>query len=805
MNKLELLAPVGKMESLYAAVQNGANAVYLGGKLFNARHYASNFSNEELVEAVNYAHLRKVKVYVTVNILIDEEEMSSAIDYIKYLYNIGVDAVIVQDLGLAYLVKKLIPNMELHGSTQMTVNNLEGAKFLYDQGFARVVLSRETPLEEIRRISKNCPIELEVFIHGALCVSYSGQCLMSSMIGGRSGNRGRCAQPCRMPSSLIKPDGKTLGDWDKKHILSPKDLNTVEEIEDLVEAGVLSYKIEGRMKRPEYVATVVDIYRRALDLGSKSIGLKDEENIRQIFNRGFTKGLTFKDFGKDFISYDRPDNRGLYLGKVLRVKREKVEVRLDENLEVGDGIEFHLGQDTYKGMKSDSQGLAGDIVEFKKIGNIKEGDLVYRTSSFKLLEEAKKSYEEDKIKEKIRVEVNIRLGKCPDLRLIYGESQVLVRDDKPVEASKNKPLTGERVREQISKMGDTIYEIESMEVNIDEGVFMPVSSLNKLRREATNKLDKLILAQISRPELDEEKYRKEKSAIFNLTREKDFGDILSAKVESFETLQDLELDLLDRVYLNFYEEESIKDALEYLADDDLQVFIASEKILYAKDMEFLKEFLDRNKARIDGVSVSNLGTFGFIKENYDLLIHGDMGLNIFNSHSLEFLRQEGMTSCNLSVELNLKQIEKIIKKANMPVGVVAYGYIPVMTTKHCPMSLSKGCRDDSQCRTCEFRENYRLKDRVGAEFRLLRKTGFTNIYNSVPLMVLDDIKNIKLKDVNELRLDFIFEDERVGDILESYYGFLNEEISREEMRSFVEEIKDKGDITKGHFFRGIVE
>ena len=803
--QLELLAPVGKMESLYAAVQNGANAVYLGGKLFNARHYASNFSDEEMLEAVNYAHLRDVKLYVTVNILIDEGEMDQALDYIKYLYDIGVDGIIVQDIGLAYLVHNILPDLEIHGSTQMTINNAEGAEFLYEQGFSRVVLSRETPLEEIRRISETTDIELEIFIHGALCVSYSGQCLMSSMIGGRSGNRGRCAQPCRMPSSLVNARGEAIEDWENKHILSPKDLNTLEEIEDLIKAGVVSFKIEGRMKRPEYVATVVDIYRRALDLGYESLEDRDLEDIRQIFNRGFTGGLGFKDFGRNFISYDRPDNRGIYLGRVMRVKREKVEVQLDEVLSIGDGVEFRLGQDKYKGMRSDLAGQPGDIVEFKKIGDIKPGDQVYRSSSQELLQRAQASYEEDQLKKTLDLDLEIKLGERPRIRASYQDITVSYEDDYLVEESKNKPLEEDRVIDQLEKLGDTVYRLEKINLKLDDNVFMPVSKINELRRNITERMDREILSGFLKREVGQEEFGRLKEEFMNFESVSCQRKIISSKLESLDILKSLDLDQVDRVYLNFYEDPTIDQALEYLRGRNLEVFIASEKILYDSDIKALREFLDARLDLIDGVSVSNLGSFALIRKNYDLLIHGDIGMNIFNSYSMKFLSENKMTSCNLSAELNLGQIEKIMARASMEAGVIVYGYIPVMVTRHCPMSLVKGCLDDSQCRTCQFRQGYRIRDRVGAEFRMLRKTGFTNIYNSVPVMVLDDLKNISAKGLTEFRLDFSFEDERAKDLLSSYYDHLNDHMTMEEVRDFISDFKRTEAITKGHFFRGIIE
>lgn len=349
--QVELLAPVGGKEALYAAVQNGANAVYLGGKLFNARHSATNFDSSELKEAIRYAHLHKVKVYVTVNILIDDKEMRETLDYIRFLYEIDVDAIIVQDLGLASLVRELFPKLDLHASTQMTINNLDGAKQLEELGFSRIVLARETPLEEIKRIKAGTTMELESFVHGALCVSYSGQCLMSSMIGGRSGNRGRCAQPCRMKYSIVDNMGRLVQDWDKKHVISPRDLNTLEHLDRLIESGITSLKIEGRMKRPEYVATIVANYRKALDFGVEAITEGDKKDVTQIFNREFTKGLGLGDLGRTYISYDRPDNRGSLLGYVSRVDKYRVYIMLQDDVEKGDGIELTLKNGDFKGFK----------------------------------------------------------------------------------------------------------------------------------------------------------------------------------------------------------------------------------------------------------------------------------------------------------------------------------------------------------------------------------------------------------------------------------------------------------------------
>ena len=327
-NKVELLSPVGSHDSLLASIENGADAIYLGGKLFNARAYATNFDDEELKKAVEYAHQRGVKVYVVVNIILRDDELREAIDYISYLYDIDVDALIIQDLGLLRLIKNVLPDFEVHGSTQMSINNYMGAAFLKDLGFERVVLARELSIEEISEINEKADIELEIFIHGALCVSYSGQCLISSMIGGRSGNRGTCAQPCRMKYTIVDTvSGKSLNrNFDEKHVLSLKDLNAIDDIGEIIQAGVVSLKVEGRMKKAEYVATIIDKYRQAIDTYNlekdSKISKQDKDQMAQMFNRGFTRGFLKNDFGKNIVTLDKPNNRGLLVGEVIKSDKD---------------------------------------------------------------------------------------------------------------------------------------------------------------------------------------------------------------------------------------------------------------------------------------------------------------------------------------------------------------------------------------------------------------------------------------------------------------------------------------------------
>ena len=341
--KPELLAPAGGMEALVAAVENGADAVYLGARAFSARGYASNFSDKELEEAIDYAHLRGVKVYVTVNTLLKEGEVENALKLLSCLREMGADAVIVQDLGLISLAGKYLPDLPLHASTQMTLHNSEGVEFVKKLGIERVVLSRESSLEEIKRIKEKTGTEIEVFIHGALCISYSGQCLLSSLIGGRSGNRGYCAQPCRKKYRLYC-EGKQIK-TSGNYLLSPKDLNTTSGLGALIEAGIESFKIEGRMKRPEYVAGVVRIYRRLIDRyienpSGYSVSEEEQETLTQLFNRGFTQGYFFENPRWELMSRENPHNRGIPAGTVVGYDRlsNRIRVKLSRSLRLGDGI-----------------------------------------------------------------------------------------------------------------------------------------------------------------------------------------------------------------------------------------------------------------------------------------------------------------------------------------------------------------------------------------------------------------------------------------------------------------------------------
>lgn len=800
IKKLELLAPVGSMEALEAAVMNGADAVYLGGKLFNARHYASNFDYEQLLEAVSYAHLRGVSVFVTVNILLDDNEVPDALDYVKYLYEIGVDGIIVQDIGFAWKVRNLFIDMEVHASTQMTINNLEGAKHLQDLGFTRAVLARETPYEEILRIAQGTEMDLEVFVHGALCLSYSGQCLMSSLIGGRSGNRGTCAQPCRMEYNILDKKGNKVGGWEKGYYLSTRDLNTLDQVSKLIDAGVKSFKIEGRMKRPEYVATVVKTYRKAIDYGSESLEDQERKDVEQMFNRQFTKGLTFDDFGKNFVSIERPDNRGRTVGKIVRSEKQRIQVELFEGIQTGDGLEWDTVSGERSGTKSGVSAEKGDRIWIERLKEIAaEGSMVRKTSSATLIKKAQESYKNREMELPVSMYIEVKVGEFPRLIAKYQNHQSLAAGKSLVEKAQKSPIGEERIREQLSKLGDTVFSLDYLEMEIAEDAFMTVKDLNELRREVISDLTGKVIEGQRRTY--SANYIEVKEKILEIKKQ-DQGEIrLAVKVTDQEQFQQLDLSKINRVYIGF--ERNLKENIEYLKGQNVEAYFHTEKILYKNDLDKLIEVLETNNDILDGVSASNIGTIQTLITSYGRNIQADIGLNAFNSYTVDYLRSNGIRGITLSPELNVGQIKEISKKTGGSLEAIVYGYLPAMISRNCPLAYLKGCKDDSQCSTCKYAHGYSLEDRIGKRFRVDRRSGFSEILNSVPLMLPDRLREVRKAGITDFRLDFTYED-KISDIVEIYWKALYGHASREEILGFVDEYRKTSEITTGHFFRGVL-
>ena len=810
-NNVELLSPVGSYESLLASIENGADAVYLGGKLFNARKYASNFDYDELKSAVDYAHVRGVKVYVVVNIILRDDELKEAVDYLIYLYNIDVDALIIQDLGLLRLVKKLLPDFEVHGSTQMSINNYYGALLLQELGFSRVVLARELSIREISEISKKTDIELEIFVHGALCVSYSGQCLMSSLIGGRSGNRGTCAQPCRMKYTIVDTvSNKSLNKgFDEKHILSLKDLNAIDDLEEIIDAGVVSLKIEGRMKKPEYVATIIGQYRKKLDKleqdDDSETSVEDKEKMAQMFNRGFTKGFLKEDFGRDIVTLDKPNNRGVLIGEVTKINSDNTYINLDAELVKGDGIEIITKSGEGSGLIIDRIDQSKNIAVIKNVRGASVGDKVYKTLDIELNKSARESFvnASDDTKHLLDMEIEIKIGRPVILKVIDGKKEAVVYSKEIVEQARNISLTEERVHEQMEKLGKTPYILGNIDISIQDGSMIRVSVLNNLRRLAVEELAKDRSNFNNRTEVKLGQLSKEIKDLFAFPKNKIDRKKISIKIDTLEKFKQLNLSKLDRIYLNF--KSDIKKAISMIKEknNQIEIYVSTEKIIENNDFIKLKSFLNSIIEDIDGVSVSNLGTLAFVKDNFKTKIHSDFELNVFNSQAAEAFKELGVTSATLSAELKLNQLEKISRNDILEYEVVGYGYLPLMTLKHCPMAVIKNCKSTDNCETCDMKEGYGLLDRKDMIFDFKRAENSTIVYNSQPIVVAEYLKQIYQNNIDMVRLDFTKE-ENIAYIQGIYYDFANDIITLSEVESRVDKLKTKEGITKGHFFRGVL-
>ena len=783
--ELELLAPAGDLESLYAAVNNGADAVYMGGSKFSARAYATNFTLEKIAEAVKYCHEYGVKIYITINTLIKQREMSEVMDYINELYSIGVNGVIIQDLGLAHALLNTFSGLEVHASTQMSVHSKSTSILLKSLGFHRIVLARELSIEEIRDISS--VVETEVFIHGALCVCYSGQCLMSSLIGGRSGNRGRCAQPCRLPYDIVD---KSSGVTKQGYLLSPKDICTISDVNKIIEAGVTSFKIEGRMKRPEYVAGVVGSYRKAIDeylQGRNNENRSEEEQkLLQLFNReGFSKGYFFGNHGKDMMSYNYPKNTGIVLGKALDNKL----VELYTELSLGDGIRVgEEGAEVSKliyNNKETSAASKGDKVTILP-SFYKKGDIIYKTNDYKLNEELKASFG-DKYTRKIKINIEVEFCPGQELRLkaVYRGIEYTYHGS-TVEKAVNKPLSREFIEEKLRKTGNTPFEIDEVNfMNFGEG-YISVSSLNEARRNLLLKCisDKNNAEEISKAY--EGYYPNRKNAEF-----KNKNTSISIAENLFVVSSDSQLKAASDIGLDTVAVEAYSryiDRRKIFSYNIANVFLKLPNIIRQEEAAVIK-FVEENISNISGIITANLGIINYFRDK--TLCLGDYKLNIFNSEALQFFN-DYCDLAALSVELNRSEIKEALKAApkGFPVQAAVYGKTELMVSEYCAVgSVMGGKSKERQC-TAYCQGSYTLKDRLGKEF-VIRNDAFcrSHIYNSVPLDLTPYISDLKSIGVTHFRYDFTDED------YEEAYKIIEAVINKEAL--------SLSEFTRGHYKRGV--
>ena len=842
MNKIELLAPAGSLDALKAAVENGADAVYIGGEQFSARQKADNFTREQMEEGIAYAHARGCKVHVAVNTLISNEEIGNLIAYAYQLAELGVDAVIVQDLGAAHILRESLPQLALHASTQMAVHNTPGVQFLENQGFERVVLARETSLESIKAIKEQTDAELEVFVHGALCVAYSGQCLLSSMIGGRSGNRGLCAQPCRMPYQLVGADGSEYESADGPYLLSTRDLNMLHHLPDLIASGVSSLKIEGRMKRPEYVATVVRHYRQAIDACYRRTGfdkkLADKE-LLQIFNRDFTTGYFYANQGKNLMSHTRPDNRGVLIADVLKTEQKKVWIQLKDSLSVGDGyllynsrgeeIAGKVREMSIKG-KAIETGYPGQIVMLSVSGNAAGAKQFYRTADVQLLKQAEQSFARPSQPEKQVVHFKVELHEGQPISMLawddaghqqYGESEYLV------EQAKNRPSDYDSVYKQLDRLGNTAFALGDVVTEIDDGVIAPASELNQLRRVVIEALEE---------QLKDNDAEKEQLCSYDEYIE-DVGDLLDRippQVMAYGLQQKLAVTVgsaegvtsaadsgADIIYFNatalrrekVVAKEGYPALLQYCHDRRAQLFWTCSPIENDKQLAQMKPLMQAAKdAGFDGVMAGNLGLLQVAREMGWVTIVADYQMNIFNDVTLQYLSEQEISRAVLSPELSLEQISEFSYLGNLPLELIVHGNLPLMVSEQCVCGSVLGGRTAEQkCSMPCMKQLYYLKDRMDVHFPLyMDQNCRMHVFNSKTLNLYKRLDECLKTGADILRIEAREQDAQwIGEVTAIYKKAIDEYNRTGAFVTSLADLEQLDDLapegsTYGHYFRGVL-
>ena len=808
---MELLAPAGTMENFMAALESGADAIYLGGKVFNARAHAANFGIDELREAVRLAHILDVSVYVTVNILIGDTELKDLEQYIKDLDSIGVDAIIIQDLAVAEIAKRVAPNIHLHGSTQMTAATLDAVRFYESLGFTRVVLARELSLKEIQHICKHCKAEIEVFVHGALCVCYSGQCLMSSFIGGRSGNRGACAQPCRLPYELLDSKGESVLPKHEAYLLSPKDLNYSEHMNELVAAGVTSFKVEGRMKKVSYVRQVIGTYREILD--KASIQENQRKALASGFNRGFSTAYLEDTVGRQMMTVVAPNHQGKPIGESY-TKKGEVYLSLTEPIEQGSLVKIlqSNGSVTYYTVDDEWTCVSDTLYKGRPAEGLAVGQL-YLASTPKNT----KSRGLQEFTRKYDMSVYLSVGSngetnYTELTVILDSGLSVTVTNEYVPAIANKvPTSLEKVTEQLGRLGNTLFRLSY--VDIPDGPYMwPASVLNALRRDAVTALETALIT-----------HHVESWQALQVTGDVDYDfkaqhelsydtcPMISARVDEIEGVkaaisggaQKIVFggDRLSRIpyALSIYDEVA-----RLCAQSDVICTFATPRVVKDDEVEAYKHILEAIvQAHPNSISIHVPQALLWLRElGYTGAIEADTGLNIFNTPTLHFWEQLHISCVNPSQELTLKQITEIAKHSHVPIETMVHGYTEMMISEYCAIASFVGTGSKVNCPMPCVTESYSLKDRKGEIFPL-RTDPYCrmHIMNSHEMDMRAYVPMLLQKGISILRIDGRhMKPNYVQDIVSQYVAIANGT-----MDAPPKKVDSQGEsITRGHYFRGIL-
>ncbi len=792
----ELLAPAGGWDCLRAAIANGADAVYFGLPKFNARMRADNFTEEELPEVVRFAHRYGVKAYVAFNVLIFTDELEAAADQLRLLNRAGVDALIVQDVGLVKLARKIVPELAIHASTQMTITSPEGAEFAADLGIERVVLARETSLRELEKF--NGPMPLETFVHGALCVAYSGQCLTSESLGQRSANRGECAQACRMPYELIV-DGERRDLGDKKYLLSPQDLAAAEQIPQLLELGVVSFKIEGRLKTPEYVAAVCQVYRRAIDtaLAGREVKLAAAEKyqLEMTFSRGLYPGWMHGVNHQELVGARYGKKRGAYLGTVSKVHQDAVEISDVSNLKLGDGVVFDTGGDTNHEQGGRIYKIEGRKLEFQHgqihFAKIKPGTHLWKTSDPKLDDQLRQSYTARiEPRKKLTIDLTITgksgealqiLGSARDSRAVLGDSPktspVNVHSAIPLQPARTAPLTTERLREHLGKLGDSGYELGTLINQLEGDVILPIGELNRLRRELVYQLDQT--REHQRPELPLQ--------IADLLPKHSSFNIHNSSFPQLHVLcrtpEQITAALAAGATSLYADFEDIRRYREAVAEvrnhPEARITLATPRIQKAGEQGFFKLIEGCDP---DALLVRNLGALSYY-QNTNLPKIGDFSLNVSNPLSAEHFISRGLDRLTISYDLNLPQVLSLLTSAPAEwFEITLHQHMPMFHMEHCVFAafMSKGTTFLDCGRPCETHRVH-LRDRVGAEHPLRADVGCRNtLFNSKAQTGAQFFAELRAAGLQHFRIELLEENaQQTQQIITSYQKLLTGESTGE--------------------------
>lgn len=736
MKKVELLSPAGNKETLYYAVHAGCDAVYVSTTSYTARKYAKNFTLEELKEAVKYCHLYGVKLYVTVNTIIYEQKVKDFIKYIKYLYESDVDALIMQDLGMIKLVNELFPDFEIHASTQFHTHNEEQVKLLESLNVKRVVLARELSLQEINNIKT--PLEKEIFIHGALCVSYSGQCYFSSKFLQRSGNRGECAGMCRLPYELYEKNNKIKTDG--QFLLSPKELCTIENLKDILDSNIASLKIEGRMKKEEYTYYVTKIYKKLIEkyYNNEEMTLEESDlkTLQLLYNRKFTKGYLNNNKNNEFINTKSPKHQGVVLGKVLETTKNKIKIKLQEELNQNDGIRFSNNEGMIANFIYNEKDMLinhankNQIIYLDNKINLKDKGIVLKTQDDKLIKDLK-NIKEKKID--INYKVIAKINKPLQVTITDGINTITKTISK-VEQSKNTPTLTQDLKEKLSKIGETPFQVKEIEYDVDKDIFIPLKYINEIRRYLTDELIKERTKSNRKEKIHQEK----------LT----IKEIKNTNTISFLVRNETQLKTLLTENVNIYiEDESLYNKYR---KENTNIYLKTPRVN-----------ISSKKYQNENILASETGAIYKNKENNNIV--SDIYLNVVNSKTINTLENLNVKRVGLSVELDENNLNHLLKgykekyKRNPNLEILVYGKLELMIMKYCPLNalINDGKKP---CNLCKSSNEYSLKDRNGKKLRLINNNCTTKLMDYQEINYIDKIPKLKELGITNFRVDLLDEE-----------------------------------------------